>query len=63
MKPIPCTLIGNTSWGYCFRPISFPSKSKALAYAREMISEGYWFHYRIIKHEKRLVKSKKTEDQ
>ena len=42
-------LIGNTSWGYCFTPISFESESKARKYGRGIKKDGYWFDYRIIK--------------
>lgn len=41
-------LIGNTSWGYCFTPRIYDSKSKAQSYGRQMKRDGYWFDYRII---------------
>lgn len=41
-------LIGNTSWGYCFTPIPFKSKRKAIEYGRQMKRDGYWFHYRTV---------------
>lgn len=41
-------LIGNTSSGYCFRPLDYDTKSKAQSHARQMMRDGYWFDYRII---------------
>lgn len=49
MKAIPTTVVLNNRWGYCYTPETFPSRRKALEYAREMIAYGYAWAYRIIK--------------
>lgn len=49
-KTSKAVLIGNTSCGYCFSPMLFESKNKAVTYARKMISEGYWFAYRLFNY-------------
>ena len=46
MKSKETTIIGNTSYGYCFQPKTFPSKSKAVEYGKWMVNEGFWFAYR-----------------
>ena len=48
-KSVPCTLIGNTAWGYCFTPEKFNSISEARKVAKENVEDGYWFSYRIIR--------------
>jgi len=48
-KSVPCTLIGNTAWGYCFTPEKFNSISEARKVAKENVENGYWFSYRIIR--------------
>lgn len=53
MNSKDCYLIGNTSWGYCFKPMYFDSISAARKYGNEMKSDGYWFAYRIVLKEKK----------
>ena len=36
MKAIPCTVICNTTYGYCMTPKKCKSIREALAYARDM---------------------------
>ena len=52
MKPIQTTIVLNNQWGYSYTPQTFPSRKKALEYARWMIDNGYAWAYRIIKEEK-----------
>lgn len=44
-----CKLIGNTRWGYCCTPLPCNSIKEAREYGREMVDEGYWHAYRIIR--------------
>lgn len=48
MKAKKCTIIGNTSWGYCFAPMYFMSIREGKEYAKYMIDNGYWFNYRLF---------------
>ena len=57
MKAIETTVVLNNRWGYIYAPETFPSKRKALEYAREMISEGYAWAYRIVKQKRKDVQN------
>ena len=48
MKAIETTIVLNNNWGYCYAPQTFPSRNKALAYARQMIKDGYAWAYRML---------------
>lgn len=35
-KPIECTVICNTPWGYCMTPEKFPSIRAAIRHAKQL---------------------------
>lgn len=53
MKPIPCKLVINSSRGYIFTPIEFPSVKQALEYAR---SDNGGFAWRLFNLDGKLIK-------
>lgn len=53
MKSIPCKLVINSSRGYIFAPIEFPSIRQALEYAR---SDNGGFAWRLFNLEGKLIK-------
>ncbi len=53
MKPKPCKLVINSSRGYIFTPIEFPSINKALEYAR---SDNGGFAWRLFSHDGKFIK-------
>lgn len=53
MKAIPCKLVINSSRGYIFTPIEFPSVNKALEYAR---SDNGGFAWRLFDLDGNLIK-------
>ena len=54
MKPIPCKLVMNSSSGYTYEPIEFPSINQAVKYAR-VTRVG--FAWRLFDLEGKLIKS------
>ena len=53
MKAIPCKLIVNTSYGYCFTPQEFSSINAAVRYARE---DAVGFAWRLFDQNGKLIK-------
>jgi hypothetical protein len=53
MKSIPCKVIVNTSYGYCFAPRNFDSINKAVKWARE---DSAGFAWRLFNLEGKLIK-------
>lgn len=54
MKPIPCKLVINSSRGYIFAPMEFPSIKQALEYAR---SDNGGFAWRLFNLEGKLIRN------
>ena len=53
MKAIPCKLVINSSRGYIFTPIEFPSVKQALEYAR---SDNGGFAWRLFTLDGKFIK-------
>ena len=47
MKAIPCKLLINSSRGYTFTPVEFPSINQAVKYGREFIGGFAWQLYTL----------------
>ena len=53
MKAIPCKLVVNSSRGYIFTPMEFPSINQAVKYGRTF---GGGFAWRLFSLEGKLIK-------
>ena len=53
MKPIPCKLVMNTSYGYVCAPVEFGSINQAVKYARSYTGAFAW---RLFNLEGKLIK-------
>ena len=54
MKAIPCKLVINSSRGYIFTPMEFPSIKKAVEYGR---SDNGGFAWRLFTMDGKLIQS------
>ena len=53
MKAIPCKLIVNNSYGYCYSPMEFNSINAAVNYARH---DTTGFAWRLFNMDGKLIK-------
>ena len=53
MRPIPCKLVINSSRGYIFAPMEFPSINQAVRYGRTF---GCGFAWRVFSREGELIR-------
>lgn len=54
MKPVPCVIIVNDRWGYCFKPEAFPSIKQAYLYGKNFLGG---FAFRIFDIDGKIIKS------
>lgn len=53
MKAIPCSIIVNNRWGYCFQPQQFPSINQAYLYGKNFLGG---FAFRIFDLNGKIIK-------
>ncbi len=53
-KKIPCIMIANNNWGYCYHPERFDSIGDAKREGKWLVENGYACSYRLFPQNKTI---------